>query len=250
MFMREVARSGDGDRYRTSGRGGRATAVDIRVSSCCDQGMGSPATSRSARRRLTPSERRAELLDALSAELAASGFHQLAVPAVVRRAGASQGLFYRYFEDLDAAFIELLEDRVVPRLQEATERLSLDQRRGRDVEDALADWFEVLAALVQENGPLLRAALRAAPTTSGVAGSYCRELIEGFRQWGEDLLRDVNGQGPFRRLDPHQVSHMVIGMTLHCVFDGFEGVEPARWARELAGFEAWGLLARPPREER
>ena len=189
------------------------------------------------------------MLDALAAELAATDFHQLAVPAVVRRAGASQGLFYRYFDDLDAAFIELLEERIVPRLQAATARLSLDHGRGAEVEDALAGWFEVLATLMHEEGPLLRAALQAAPTTSGVAGDYCRGLIEGFRRWGEDLLREVNGEGPFRRVDPRQVSHMVIGMTLHCVFNGLDGVEPARWARQLAGFEAWGLLARSDQDE-
>ncbi|MGK2930474.1 MAG: TetR/AcrR family transcriptional regulator [Acidimicrobiales bacterium] len=207
--------------------------------------MGGSTRSRSSRRRLSPAERRAELLDALAAELAETDFHQVAVPAVVRRAGASQGLFYRYFDDLDAAFVELLEDRVVPRLREATESLHLDHERGVDVEVDLAAWFEVLAALVEDDGPVLRAALQAAPTASGAAGDYCRALIEGFRQWGEDLLREVEGRPPFRRIDPHQVSHMVIGMTLHCVFNGLEGVEPSRWARELAGFEAWGLLARP-----
>lgn len=206
--------------------------------------MSAPVSSRSTRRRLSPAERRAELLDALAAELAETDFHQLAVPAVVRRAGASQGLFYRYFEDLDAAFIELLEERVVPRLQAATDRLRLDHERGEDVEQDLVAWFEVLAALVEEDRALLQAALQAAPTTTGPAGDYCRALIEGFRQWGEDLLREVNGREPFREVDPHQVSHMVIGMTLHCVFHGLEGVEPARWARQLAGFEAWGLLAR------
>lgn len=207
--------------------------------------MTSSASPRSGRRRLTPAERRAELLDALAAELAETDFHQVAVPSVVRRAGASQGLFYRYFEDLDTAFIELLEERVVPQLQAATERLRVDHDRGHEVEDALAAWFEVLAALVHDDGPVLRAALLAAPTTSGAASDHCRALIEGFRQWAEDLLREVGGRGPFRDVDPHQVSHMIIGMTLHCVFNGLEGAEPRRWARELAAFEAWGLLARP-----
>jgi AcrR family transcriptional regulator len=206
--------------------------------------MGASVQSSEPRRRLSPAERRGELLDALARELDETGFHELSVPAVVRRAGTSQGLFYRYFDDLDAAFIELLEERVVPRLRKATGRMRLDHDRGVDVEAALAAWFEVLAALVDEEGAVMRGALREAPTAPGVAGDYCRALIEEFRRWGAELLEQVNGRPPFRRVDPHLVSHMVVGMTLHSIFTGLDGVDPARWARELASFEAWGLLAR------
>lgn len=206
--------------------------------------MGTSGQHRGPRRRLSPGQRRIELLDALALELHDVGFHALSVPAVVRRAGTSQGLFYRYFADLDAAFIELLEERVVPRLREASGDLRLDHGRGVEVESDLAAWFEVLAALVDEQGAVLRAALREAPTTAGGAGDYCRELIEEFRRWGAGLLEQVNGRPPFRQLDAQLVSHMVIGMTLHCVFTGLDGADPGRWAQELASFEAWGLLAR------
>lgn len=198
-----------------------------------------------ARRRLPPEQRRRELLDAVAAELAATDFHALSVPAVVRRAGVSQGLFYRYFDDLDAAFVALLEDRVVPALLAATARTRLDRSDAAGIEDDLAGWFESLAVLVEEQGPLLRAALLAAPTGSGVAARYCRDLIERLRRWGEGLLEAVNGEPPFRSVDAYHVSHMVVGMTVHCALLGLEGADARSWAREMAGFEAWGLLGGP-----
>lgn len=200
------------------------------------------------RRRLAPEERRRELLRALAEELEVRDFHRLSVPAVVQRAGVSQGLFYRYFDDLDDAFIALLEQDVVPRLLEATERLRLDHPTAEDVERDLARWFEELARLVDEQGAVLRAGLVAAPSGSGKATAYCRELIERFRTWGETLLQDVNGSPPFRAVNARHVSQMVVGMTLHCALNGFEGSDPRAWAREMARFEVWGLLGHGPED--
>lgn len=183
-------------------------------------------------------------------ELTVTDFHRISVPAVVRRAGASQGLFYRYFGDLDDAFVALLDERVVPRLLMATTQLRLDHGRAADVEDELVAWFEHFALLIESEGAVMRAALLAAPSGSGKAATYCRDLIEQLRQWGEHLLETVNGRPPFRRVDSHHVSHMVVGMTVHCALHGLEGVDRRTWALEMGRFETWGLLGCPGEAER
>lgn len=197
------------------------------------------------RRRLAPEQRRRELLGALATELAGADWHRLTVAMVVRRADASQGLFYRYFHDLDEAFIALLEDRILPPLLAASDQLDLDHTEGTEVEASLTRWFENLATLVAQEGPVLRAALLAAPSGHGPAAQYCRDLIEQLRAWGEGLLQPLNGQHPYRDVNARHVSHMVVGMTIHCALTGLDGAEPATWAREMARFEAWGLLGAP-----
>lgn len=201
------------------------------------------------RRRLAPADRRRELLDALSEELVETDWHRISVPMVVRRAGASQGLFYRYFDGLDEAFVALVEQRIVPRLADAGNRLRLDLDTPGDVELSLTAWFESLARLVLDEQHLVRATLVSAPTGSGRAADYCRELLAGLRQWGQSLLEGVNGTGPYRSVDAALVSHMVVGMTVHCALAGLDDTDPCDWAREMARFEAWGLLGRCTGEE-
>lgn len=164
---------------------------------------------------------------------------------VVRRAGASQGLFYRYFADLDAAFIALLEDRILPPLMAMSDELRLDHPHGSQVEESLARWFEGLARLAVEQRPVMQAALLAAPSGRGRAAEYCQGLLEQLRQWGEGLLEPLNGTDPYRLVDVRHVSHMVVGMTVHCTLAGLDGTDPAVWAREMARFETWGLAGHP-----
>ncbi|MCH9730436.1 MAG: TetR/AcrR family transcriptional regulator [Actinomycetia bacterium] len=197
-----------------------------------------------SRRRLAPETRRQELLDALAAELAETQWHRISVPMVVRRAGASQGLFYRYFGDLDEAFIALVDDRIVPRLSDIGGRLRLDVGSPEAVEAMLTGWFEGLAELMVDEPHVIKATLLAAPTGAGAAADYCRGLLDELRQWGQGLLEQVNGTGPYRKVDAALVAHMVVGMTVQCVSTGMGAIDPARWASEMARFEAFGLLRR------
>lgn len=202
------------------------------------------AVATRSRRRLAPETRRQELLDALAAELAETQWHRISVPMVVRRAGASQGLFYRYFGDLDEAFIALVDDRIVPRLSDIGGRLRLDVGSPEAVEAMLTGWFEGLAKLMVDEPHVIKATLLAAPTGAGAAADYCGGLLDELRQWGQGLLEQVNGTGPYRQVDAALVAHMVVGMTVQCVSTGIGATDPARWASEMARFEAFGLLRR------
>lgn len=188
-------------------------------------------------------------MTALAVELAETDWHGITVPMVVRRAGVSQGLFYRYFSDLDAAFIALIDERVVPRLAHAAERLRLDVDTPEAVEEMLAGWYKGLARLVVDEPALVNAALLAAPSGAGAAADYCRQLLEDLRAWGQALLEGVNGAGPYRQVDAELVSRMVVGMAVGCASVGLGDTDPARWAREMARFEAFGLLRRDRDEE-
>lgn len=201
------------------------------------------------RQRLSPEDRRCQLIDALADELMESGWHGVSVPRVVGRAGVSQGLFYRYFTDLDDAFVVLVEQRLLPRLVEAGEQLRFDVDRPDDLEAVLSAWFATLGQLMLDQRDLLTAALLAAPSGTGRAAEYCREVLESFRQWGEQLLEDVNGTGIFRRVDAALVSQMVLGMTIQCALAGMGGRDVQHWAREMARFEAGGLLRHDPENE-
>lgn len=198
----------------------------------------------STRRRLPTAERREEFLNALAAELGESNWHDITVSKVVRRAEASQGLFYRYFRDLDSAFIALVDDRVWPTLAEAGTRLDLSVSSGAELQERLTRWFTDFAGLVVDQGPVIRAALLAAPAGTGAAADHCRHLIEQLRAWGAGLLGPVNGREPYRAMDATLVSHMVVGMTLQCAQLGVENHEIKAWASEMAAFETWGLISR------
>ena len=58
-----------------------------------------PGTTR--RQRLSPDERRHQLITATVAVVAAHGYRGATADAIVRRAGVSKGLLWRYFADLD-----------------------------------------------------------------------------------------------------------------------------------------------------
>ncbi|MFV1989791.1 MAG: TetR/AcrR family transcriptional regulator, partial [Acidimicrobiales bacterium] len=168
----------------------------------------------------------------------------ISVPVVTRRAGVSQGLFYHYFDDLDDAFIALVEDRIVPRLAEAGSCVEVDVDAGEDLERSLTQWYESLAKLLLNEPHLVRATLLAAPTGTGRASDYCRETIDGLRLWGKDLLDEVNGTGPYRLVDTSLVSQMVVGMIVQCALTGLGDTDPHYWAQQMARFEVWGLVRR------
>lgn len=204
-------------------------------------------SSSAARRRLRPEERRGELLAAARAQLAQGSLDSVTVPAIARRAGAAQGTFYRYFRDVEDVFVALLDERVVPRLMDLARSLDLGRPRdGGEVESVLRAWFLGLANLIQEEGPLLHAALTVAPHRPGRAAGRCREILEQMRAWGEGLMTAVNGQPPYRTVDPRYVSYIVLGMTIASITQATEDAafEPEAWAREMAAFETWGLVQR------
>src|SRR5215211_3192988 len=58
--------------------------------------------------RVTPSDRRAKLLDAAAAAFVEHGFHRTQMDDVAERLGVSKGTIYRSVESKDALFAEVL----------------------------------------------------------------------------------------------------------------------------------------------
>ncbi len=75
-----------------------------------------------ARRRMEPEQRRAELLGAAMDCFRERGVQNTAVSDIVRRAGVAQGTFYLYFdskEDVTCAVVELMLEQLAERIERA-----------------------------------------------------------------------------------------------------------------------------------
>ena len=74
--------------------------------------MAGPAVASSASRALTPQgqERKQALLDHAAALFADRGYAETRVIDIVKAAGVAKGLFYWYFENKEAVFVELAEN--------------------------------------------------------------------------------------------------------------------------------------------
>lgn len=204
-----------------------------------------------SRRRLEPEVRRQELMAALAAELAETDWYGITAPMVVRRADASQGLFYCYVSDLDAAFSALVDERVVPRPAQAAERFRLDVDTPEAVEAILASRYEGSGQVrgrwagTGQGGALGRA------VWIGGAADYCRQPLEDVRARSHVLREDGTGTGTgtCRQVDATLFSRMVEGMAVGCASPGLGDADPACWAREMARCAAFGLPCRDDREQ-
>ena len=212
-------------------------------------------TARSRRprgRRLSPEERREELLEALEVVITRHGYAGATVPLVVAEAGVAQGSFYRYFRDVDDAFAELSR-RVLKPIAEAASALELaDARTAADVERHLRGYYEVLAEQLADHPGVIREALLVAPSSAGQVGRELSTFLQQMRAHLETLIAEYSGRGPFRTGDPRIVPAAVFGMVLGAAQTTTEpgaSIDPKHWAREMARLET-GALVRPSAHRR
>jgi len=195
------------------------------------------------RRRLRPEARRAELLSALERVLGREGHAGATVPKVVAEAGAAQGSFYRYFRDIDDAFVALTHELLTPVVDAVLAMDPGSARTPSDLEAALLPFYRAFAAQLAAHPAAMHEALIAASSERGEAGRVLALALDALRGRAEDLLRlELGGR---RIEEPRLVSAAVLGMALGAAHEAtrLEGrFDTEAWAKTMARFETGGLM--------
>jgi AcrR family transcriptional regulator len=202
---------------------------------------------KSRRQRLDPKERRAQIMEAARKQIESRGFQNLTVPGIVHSAGVAQGSFYRYFRNVDDVFIALFKETIVPPIFEAFEKLDFQPvKTAKDLEAMLFKWYRALAEIISQHSILIREALTVVPYSGGDAAREVTKFLENLRKLGEELMEQVNGSPPFRKVNSRIISHAVLGMVIGATLQAAaEGLDIELWAKEMARLEGGGLLSRP-----
>lgn len=198
------------------------------------------------RRRLSPEERRAELLEALDRVVHRHGSLGATVPRVVAEAGVAQGSFYRYFPDIDTALSELAEQLLAPVAQAA---LDLDVSRVSsltDLEAALMPFYRAVAATLVEHAHVVRELMLAASLGKGPLAGKLALFLSAMRDRARELLARRLARRRLTDAELRAAAGAVVGMVLGAVHEATQpdsGFEPEGWARMMARFETGALAA-------
>jgi AcrR family transcriptional regulator len=205
----------------------------------------SPAAPR-RRARLLPEQRRENLLRAVEDVVTERGYQGATVPRVVARAGIAQGSFYRYFRDVDAAVLALMQRAVAPVIEAATALDFARVRTATDLEWELLRFYRTLARVLVAHPAVVREALLVAPTARGELAGAMSGLLRSLREVARRLITTHAGRPPFRAIgDPEAAAAAIVGMILGAAQEAFatdQGFDAERWANEMARFEAGALL--------
>ena len=137
-----------------------------------------------------PPERRAVILDAASAELAAHGFEKASTNRIIERAGVSKGALYYYFDGK--------RDLLLTTLRDATERgfeavgPPGEAHDANSFWDALLEWYERVTLFVARE-PALAGLIKAAMSPS--AGRGVAALVDEYTGRGRHYLRGLLSRG-------------------------------------------------------
>jgi AcrR family transcriptional regulator len=177
--------------------------------------------------------------------IARDGFLAATVPRVVAEAGAAQGSFYRYFDNVDAAFLALSE-RVLGPIAQAAAEMSFDGTVDPDeVEAELRRYYRVLAEQLARYPELCRAALLLAPGLRGPVGEAMTAFFAMMRARAKDLLTPYLNTAPPHGADPDIIASALVGMVIGASEEALRlgsRFDPEHWAEEMARFETGALL--------
>ncbi len=203
-------------------------------------------TSAPRRRRLAPSERKQELLEATREVIQRYGYHGASVPRVVTVAGTSQGNFYRYFKNLDEAFLCVVREPL-RQISAAAHAIDLSHATTPSrLESALLVFYQQLACLLRTDAILLREALLVGQAARGPVGREITGFLRRMRSLAEALFHAYAGRAPFRpNLDPAIVSGAMLGMIVGAVQEAAllrRTFDVETWAVQMARFETGALV--------
>jgi hypothetical protein len=110
----------------------------------------------------------------------------------------------------------------------------------------LYKWYRALGELISRHNTLIREALAVVPYSGGDAAREVTKVLENIRKWGEELMEQVSGAPPFRKVNSRVISHAVLGMVISATIQAAaEGLDVELWAKEMARLEGGGLLSSP-----
>jgi AcrR family transcriptional regulator len=168
------------------------------------------ATSSSpSRRRRTPAEARAEILDAARELLSERPSQEVTVVAIMERTTLSRKSFYVYFRDRGDLFASLVE----PLRADADETLA----RWREATDIVAAGRIALrsaALLYARHGTILRA-LASASDSDQEAARVWSEVVGSVVDVAAQKIAEATAAGDSHGLDPERSARALVTMNVH-----------------------------------
>jgi len=171
-----------------------------------------------SRRRRSPHEARAEILDAAERSIRSRPLAELSVTAVMAETTLTRNAFYVYFRDVYDVIA-----RLVDRLRGEAD-LTMAAFVDSDA-DPLPTGREALAAaarLYAEHGELLQALAEAAKHDPGAARAW-REFIEPSQAAVTARVRDDVRSGRITGIDPEPTVRALVAMNRACFFQELVG---------------------------
>lgn len=168
---------------------------------------------RQRRRLQTPSDEvRNRILESAAELIATTGFPELRMDELAKRAGLSVGTLYLYFEGKNDLFVELVTgytDRLIARFHRADDE-------GGTVVERLARRFDAYLDFVEENrsGFLYFRDSGTVNTTGGRLSTWALNVHAADLQ---HLLEEGMTTGELRSMDPGMLAQALTGLLQHMV---------------------------------
>lgn len=197
------------------------------------------------RKRLSPDERREQLMAAAVEVLAARGYRGTSADAIARRAGVSKGLLWHYFADLDELF-EMTAHRTLNLLR-STVGSTLDL--GAPTPDVIRTAIRGAAALGRTHGKERRAIGEIVLNLRNADGSLRLGLQDYEEMYGAQETIFARGQsdGYFRdTFDPRLLAVTYQGAVdaMLTYLDSHPDIDADEYAATVAEILLDGIVAR------
>jgi AcrR family transcriptional regulator len=165
--------------------------------------------ARRPRRRRTPAQARAEILDAARGLLEERPSQEVTVVAIMERTTLSRKSFYVYFRDRGELFASLVE----PLRVDADETLAR-WREATDIVTAGRIALRSAALLYARHGTILRALARASDSDEEAARVW-DEVVGSVIDVAAQKIAEATASGDSHGLDPEPVARALVTMNVH-----------------------------------
>lgn len=162
------------------------------------------------------------LIEAATALFSTKAFDAVGTPDIAQHAGVSVGLFYRYFEDKQTIYLEVVRRMMTAAYDETLAKLTPERFIGRARHETIQETVAVLFAHVLAHPQLSRSVLEMSLRDPQVA-----ELRAAFETVGIERLTALIAAIVPRSViaDPEATAYVLYGSALQTVF-GVAGGEP------------------------
>jgi AcrR family transcriptional regulator len=174
---------------------------------------GSRAPARRPRRRRTPAQARAEILQAARELLEERPSEEVTVVAIMERTTLSRKSFYVYFRDRGDLFASLVE----PLRVDADETL-LRWREATDIVAAGRVALRSAALMYARHGTILRALANASHADEEAARVW-REVVGSVVDVAAQKIAEATALGDSEGLDPQRSAQALVTMNVHYFLD-------------------------------
>jgi AcrR family transcriptional regulator len=171
------------------------------------------------------------LLTAAEELFALHGYDAIGTPEIAQKAGVSVGTFYRYFEDKNEVYLEIMRRMMVAAYKETIDRLRPEQFVGRARHETIADACAILFDHVLSRPQLTRSFMEMSLRDQQVA-----ELRRAFEQIGcQRLAALIEAVTPRSDVpDPEAFAYVLYGAAMQCAYGLAVHLVPPSIDRERA----------------